>query len=456
MAERQESRLKRNLTFWNLMGVAIGQIIGAGIMTMTGTAIGMTGTGVVLAFMISPVLTLITDFPQGILSSCAPAVGGPYKYVSRLLDKRFGFLYIVLFIISSSTLSLYALSFASYFVSLFTGMSQIFIAAVILTVLFVVNIIGTKQAAVVNTIICAVMTGAILAFAAFGLPKADFPYIFQTGHLFYKGIPNFMAALALLSFATGGASVICQMGGEAENPGRDIPLVMIISTVLVGIMYVLVALVAVGVFPIDKVADQNLTIVAFEVLPRPVYYVFVIGAALGATSSTLNAQLSWVTKPLIVACEDGLLPQSLATVTERGVAWKILTVFYVLGMGPILTGFDLGFISKLSTSVSLLQKVLVLASLWFLASKYPQCAGRTKLKIPVSLYKPWSVFGAVTAVVLASSLLASMPKQSVALLLGLLAVSWVYACAGLKKKEIPQDLDVDYIGGDQKKKEPEK
>ena len=38
MAERQESRLKRNLTFWNLMGVAIGQIIGAGIMTMTGTA----------------------------------------------------------------------------------------------------------------------------------------------------------------------------------------------------------------------------------------------------------------------------------------------------------------------------------------------------------------------------------------------------------------------------------
>ena len=45
---------------------------------------------------------------------------------------------------------------------------------------------------------------------------------------------------------------------------------------------------------------------------------------------------------------------------------------------------------------------------------------------------------------------------TLAMLLGLLAVSWVYACAGLKRKEIPQDLDVDYIGGDQKKKEPEK
>ena len=40
--------------------------------------------------------------------------------------------------------------------------------------------------------------------------------------------------------------------------------------------------------------------------------------------------------------------------------------------------------------------------------------------------------------------------------MGVLAVSWIYACAGLKKKEIPQDLDVDYIGGGQKKNESEK
>ena len=141
-----------------------------------------------------------------------------------------------------------------------------------------------------------------------------------------------------------------------------------------------------------------------------------------------------------------MLPKSLATVTERGVAWKILTIFYVLGMLPILTGFDLGFISKLSTSVSLLQKVLVLASLWFLAQRYPRSVGKTKLPIPVSFYRPWSVIGAVTAVVLASSLLASMPMQSVVLLLAVLAISWVYACVGLKNTEIPQDLDVDYIG----------
>lgn len=49
---RQESKLIRNLSFWDLMAISVGQIIGAGIMSTTGVAIGMTGTGVVLAFLL--------------------------------------------------------------------------------------------------------------------------------------------------------------------------------------------------------------------------------------------------------------------------------------------------------------------------------------------------------------------------------------------------------------------
>lgn len=57
--ERQESKLIRSLGFWDLMGIAIGQIIGVGIMSSTGVAIDMTGSGVVLAFLMSPVLVLM-------------------------------------------------------------------------------------------------------------------------------------------------------------------------------------------------------------------------------------------------------------------------------------------------------------------------------------------------------------------------------------------------------------
>lgn len=452
MSERQESKLKRNLTFSNLMAIAIGQIIGAGIMTMTGTAIGMTGTGVALAFMISPFLTLVTDFPMAIMGGTVPVTGGPYKYISRLIGKKTGFLYIVLFIITSSTLSLYALSFASYVVSIFSGLNPIFVAVVILTVLFVVNVVGTKSAAITNTIVCFVMIGAILAFAAFGLPKADFAYIFAPANLFYKGPMNFMSALALLSFATGGASVIAQLGGEAKRPGRDIPMVMVVSTVFVGFLYMAMAMVASGVLPIETVADQNLSLVALEILPKPVYYVFVVGAALGATASTLNAQLSWVTKPIMVACEDGMLPKSLASVNSKGVPWKILTIFYVLGIFPIVMGFDLSFISKLSTSISLITKVLTVIALYWLASKYPEKVRQSTMKLPVSLYKPWAITAAVVAIILASSLLMSMSLTSVLLLAAVLVVAVIYSLVGLKNVTIPDDLDVDYIGNSQEEK----
>lgn len=94
--ERQESKLIRNLGFWDLMAIAIGQIIGAGIMSSTGVAIGMTGTGVVLAFLLSPFLTIICIFPVAILSSAVPTTGGPYRYCSRLMGKSTGMIYLLL------------------------------------------------------------------------------------------------------------------------------------------------------------------------------------------------------------------------------------------------------------------------------------------------------------------------------------------------------------------------
>lgn len=50
--------LKRTLGFWDLMGASMGQIIGAGIMSLTGIAIGMTGRSAPLAFILSTAMVL--------------------------------------------------------------------------------------------------------------------------------------------------------------------------------------------------------------------------------------------------------------------------------------------------------------------------------------------------------------------------------------------------------------
>ena len=141
--ERQESKLIRNLGFWDLMGLAVGQIIGAGIMSSTGVAIGMTGTGVVLAYLVSPILSIISIFPIAILGGAVPTTGGPYRYCSRILGKTPGMIYLLLHITMNVGLAQFALSFASYFVSLVTGLNQHMVAIVVLTFFFITNLMVT-------------------------------------------------------------------------------------------------------------------------------------------------------------------------------------------------------------------------------------------------------------------------------------------------------------------------
>ena len=65
---QQTANLKKVLGLPDVMGIAIGQIIGAGVMSLTGIGIQMTGSGITPAFVISSILTLVTMFPIAILS----------------------------------------------------------------------------------------------------------------------------------------------------------------------------------------------------------------------------------------------------------------------------------------------------------------------------------------------------------------------------------------------------
>ena len=62
-------QLKQCLGFWDLMGASVGQIIGAGIMTLLGAAIAMTGRSVPVAFLIAAVITICQYAPLVFIKS---------------------------------------------------------------------------------------------------------------------------------------------------------------------------------------------------------------------------------------------------------------------------------------------------------------------------------------------------------------------------------------------------
>ena len=53
----------KKLNISDCMGLAIGQIIGSGIMVLTGIVIGLTGHGIAAAFILGAVLAIITCVP---------------------------------------------------------------------------------------------------------------------------------------------------------------------------------------------------------------------------------------------------------------------------------------------------------------------------------------------------------------------------------------------------------
>ena len=77
MSNTKENTHKK-IGFSDCMGLAVGQIIGSGIMVLTGVVIGLTGHGTPLAFILGALLAIVTCVPFIILTSTIPASGAGY------------------------------------------------------------------------------------------------------------------------------------------------------------------------------------------------------------------------------------------------------------------------------------------------------------------------------------------------------------------------------------------
>ncbi|MDR1418945.1 MAG: APC family permease [Treponema sp.] len=367
----QESRKKLN--FLDCMGFCIGQIIGSGIMVLTGIVIGITGHGTPFAFMGAAVLAIMVMLPSAFLASAIPSSGAGYSYVKRLLGERAGFFYVCMFVITQVLIATYAKGLASYFVSIFPSFSETAVAMTVLCIAVVINLIGLKSSALIQNCMVAFLLLSLLLFIALGLPKVEWAVLAPSfSNVMPGGIKNFLTGIALLSFAAGGAKFVAENGDDIKNPGKTIPRAMITSTLLVSVFYALVGIVASGVLPLEKVAFENLTQVAREIFPPWMYIFFVFGGAIFALMTTLNGTLSWVTRSLQAASKEGWLPNIFARENRGGTPVLLLVIFALAGALPILFGLELGTIAKMGIGLDMLCEFMILVACFRLPSRFPR------------------------------------------------------------------------------------
>lgn len=387
-------KLKRSLSFWDVFAIALGQVIGSGIMVLIGIGIEFTAYAIPLAFVLSASLSVIKQLPVAFMGSAMPATGGLYVYCKRILGPKIGFFYLAILLVTHVLISLFALGFAQYAVALVPGLDIRVIALSILFLFYLVNIFGVKQAAVVQKIMIVLLLIGLSSLIFFGLGEVEYSNFTSAEKLFPNGWYGFGLACVVLSFSTGGAQYISELGGEMKNPQHDLPRAIIYSTLLAAVFFALVSIVAVGVLPVEQTAGKSLAEVAQSILPAPIYTAFIIGAGLFALATSINSTFTWATKSVMIACEDGWLPKGIAVVNQRfNTPHILLTFLLIFGSIPILAGKDLRYIIMLGGGLVFVYDLIPLVAAFLFAQRLPQAFAQATMKFSERTVRTISVIG---------------------------------------------------------------
>lgn len=205
-------QLVPTLGFGDLMGSAVGQIIGAGIMSLLPSALAITGRSVPFSFLVAAIITVCQAIPFIFISSVVRLRGGAYTQMSMLTGKNWVGMYSICYILSNVSLAMYGLSLGSYLCSLFNldpSMEKI-IALVVFTVFLGLNLLGLDAFAKVQNLLVIILIGSLLMFGIMGIGKVQWgTYFVQDEGWMLNGIGGMLRAGGLLTFATGGAMQVC-------------------------------------------------------------------------------------------------------------------------------------------------------------------------------------------------------------------------------------------------------
>ena len=372
------------LGFWDLMSISLGQIIGTGVVVLTGVSISMTGYGAPWAFVLAFGIVAIPTVCIAALGSAIPSTGGNYTYVRDLLGSRTSFFYLSLLVVGQLILSSFAIGFAEYADALIPSIDLAIAAASIMILCFVANLFGIKMAARFQTLMVFGLLISLALYIVFGINHiADFSPYTTLPSVMPNGFSGFFAAAFLLRLSLIGSEFISEFGDEMENPGKMIPLVMGLSLTIVVALYILIAIVATGVLPLEQIAGKNLAATAEIIFSPTVYVAFIGGGIMISLVTSLNAIFGWCTRGLYMATADGWLPPRLAVLNRHGIPYIYLTVFFLIGITPILTGMSLGYVAILGNAVGAIFGLFPVFALFNLASKHPQAYRDAPFRLPL-------------------------------------------------------------------------
>jgi APA family basic amino acid/polyamine antiporter len=375
--------LKRVLKLPAVTFVAIGFMIGGGVFVFTGIVYGITGPALPLAYALAVIPVFVSMMPLAMLGSAIPTTGANYRYPSRMVSPGLAFVGVWVYAWASffGQIPLYALGCARYAQSLVPSLSPVLLAIALVTFFYIINLLGVKLAAQIQGILVIILISALIFYSYSGLRVIDSA---NFAHILQKGPSNLLLGTALLTFTYFGANGIIELGGEIVDPGKVIPRAFFIALPLVLLVYLAVAIATVGAAPpgVLQNAAEPLIRVGHETTGKAGFLFFLLGGAVLALTTSLNALFIIGTKSLLMIAQDKLFPEKLGRLNQRfGTPHIFLTLAWLLSVLGIVSGFSLETLASYAALGGMTIFLPVMIAAVRLPKLYPAQYQRSEFKL---------------------------------------------------------------------------
>ena len=349
-AEGGPRQLAKTLGAFSITSMGIGAIIGAGIFVLTGTAAAQyAGPGIILSFILAGVACAFVGLCYSELAAMIPVCGSTYTYTYATLGELFAWIIgwdlILEYAMGAATV---AVGWSGYVVSLLHNVgihipAQLAAAPatvvkladgttvegvvnlpaiLIVAVLTLMLIFGTRESARVNNIMVTIKVIVVIAFIALGvffIKDANWhPFIPKNSGEFGKfGWSGILRGSAVVFFAFIGFDAVSTAAQEAKQPQRDMPIGILGSLVICTLLYIAVAGVLTGLVPYTELDVPDPIAKGVDAIGVTWFSILIKLGALTGLTTVILVLLYGQSRIFFAMSRDGLLPGVFARVHPR-------------------------------------------------------------------------------------------------------------------------------------------
>jgi basic amino acid/polyamine antiporter, APA family len=250
--------------------IVVANMIGTGIFTSLGFQVGdlPSGFAIVALWVIGGLCAMCGALCYAELGAALPRSGGEYHFLREIYHPAVGFIagWVSATVGFAAPVAIAAMPFGTYLAEMIPGLAPVFaaIAAVWIVTLVLLADLRLGSAFQIASTILKIGLLAVLITAGFLAPKSQ-PIAFTPqpgdGALIMSG--PFAISLYWVMYAYSGWNATTYISGEIRNARRNIPLSLVLGTLLVSGLYLLLNVVFMRTTPAtEMIGKQQVALIA--------------------------------------------------------------------------------------------------------------------------------------------------------------------------------------------------